>query len=221
MGYTKEVENIYRAMDLYGSAWLDSKPIGVNGTIWKYSAKRVNGNGLDKHMIWSTGGGCIGHGKQGSTWTEMGKGDGVRRIHVIDIDENSPEVQQYLAYAILYSTANVEYCTEPKVESAGKGKEAICNWLKRNQHSLGTFKGQIDCGDGDEPSGYRDFFQKYDQPYGNKLNIGGTYYSNVLEYINARDWSIKLNQTQMNNDKKNGVEPKIYYKKRKIRQQFK
>lgn len=135
-------------------------------------------------------------------------------MHLIDIDENSEEKYQYMAYAILYSTANREYCTRPVVESAGKGKEAMCNWLKRHQHELGTFKGQIDCGDGDEPSGYRDFLQKYDQPYGNKLNIGGTYYNNVLEYVNARDWSIKINQDQVNKDKANGIVPKIYYKKR-------
>ena len=126
--------------------WLDVTPTGANGEIWKYNALPVHGNGAGGHMIWSTGGGCIGHGKQGATFAQMGQGNGVRKIHVIDIDENSEEVYQYLAYAILYSHQNNERTFVEGSSDGLLGKQAICNWLKRHEYQdiLKGFKGQLD-----------------------------------------------------------------------------
>lgn len=66
--------SVYKAMRAYQDDWLDAEPYGINSTIWTCSGD-VHGNGLSGAMIWSTGGGCIGHGKQGYKWTVMGAGD--------------------------------------------------------------------------------------------------------------------------------------------------
>ena len=217
IGPTRQIENIYKAMRMYRDDWLESEPFGVNGAIWKYNAYPVGGNGLGNHMVWSTGGGCIGHGKQGSWWndSDMGKGDGNRKIHVFDIDETWELRWQYLAYAMLYSTVHNEYSSVGSYfDNSQLGKQAIGNWLKRHETNLGTFKGQIDSKDVDDLDCWSiTRNQKYDQTYGG-FQIGETYYSSSVEYANAciNGANITINQTQMNNDIKNDTPTKVFWR---------
>lgn len=206
------VEYIYRAMNTYKENWLYTTPIGVNGKIWRFDGEKAYGNGYNGSMVWSTGGGCIGHGKQGSTSTgNMGQGDGNRKIHVLDIDENDSSKWQYLAYAMLYSTVHNEHSTRETLDSSQVGKRAVCNWLVRNQNQLGTFRGQID--DGSLKGAFSVSYQKYDKPYGG-LNIGGVYYSSATDYVNSANsgGGITINKTQMNNDTKNGTPTKVFWR---------
>lgn len=207
------IEYIYRAMRRYGESWLYTRPIGVNGYKWEYDGLNANGNGYRGSMIWSTGGGCIGHGKQGSStkWDPTAQGDGNRKIHVFDIDESDSSKWQYLVYAMLYSTVHNEHSNRETLDSSQVGKQAICNWLVRHQYELGSFKGQID--DGTMNGAYSKNYQKYDRPYGG-LNIGGVYYNSASDYVNSSNGGsgISINKTQMNNDTKNGTPTKVFWR---------
>lgn len=72
----RSIEDIYIAMRQNGDSWLNSSVFGI-GQIWRYNPSNRVGNGFARNLIYSTGAGCIGHGKQGSGSHEydMGKGD--------------------------------------------------------------------------------------------------------------------------------------------------
>ena len=68
-GSSYYIDSIYRAMRRYRDAWLDTYPSNseINSSRWKLDPQGSNFNGYKGSMVWSTGGGCLGHGQQGSS----------------------------------------------------------------------------------------------------------------------------------------------------------
>ena len=129
----KRIDSIYRAMWQYKDRWLDASYSNLGSGSWGFEPVSNIHNGIENSLVWSTGGGCVGHGQQGSNSLTAGQ----RKIYIYDIaDNNRYETYDWLAYSMLYSIQHDEHTTTSPPSTLGQsGKETIANWLYKNKGS--------------------------------------------------------------------------------------